>query len=149
MQTTYGELAGLTGTELGPGDWVEVTQERIALFAEATEDPQWIHLDAERAASGLFGATIAHGYLTLSLLPRLMRGLLEVEGVAMVVNAGSDKVRFLTPVRSGSRVRATAVVAAVTPAARGTRVESDVTVEIEGEEKPALVARAIALHVPA
>ncbi|GAB4086782.1 MaoC family dehydratase [Myceligenerans cantabricum] len=149
MQTTYGELESLVGTTLGPGDWVEVTQERIDQFAEATEDPQWIHLDAERAAVGPFGGTIAHGYLTLSLLPRLMHGLLEVDGAAMVVNAGSDKVRFLTPVRSGRRVRATAVVAEVTPGPRGTRVESDVTVEIENEDKPALVARAIALHVPA
>lgn len=148
MRTTYGELEGLVGAELGPGDWVEVTQERIERFAEATEDPQWIHLDAERAAAGPFGGTIAHGYLTLSLLPRLMRGLLEVDGAAMVVNAGSDKVRFLTPVRSGRRVRAAAVVVAVRVGERGTRVESDVTVEIEGEEKPALVVRAIALHVP-
>ncbi|MBE1875627.1 MaoC family dehydratase [Myceligenerans pegani] len=149
MRTTYGELDGLVGTTLGPGDWVDVTQERIDRFAEATEDPQWIHVDAERAAAGPFGGTVAHGYLTLSLLPRLMRGLLVVDGVAMVVNAGSDRVRFVAPVRSGKRVRATAVVAAVTPGKRGTRVESDVTVEIEGEPKPALVARTLALHVPA
>lgn len=148
MRTTFGELERLAGTTLGPGDWVEMNQERIDRFAEATEDPQWIHVDAERAAAGPFGGTVAHGYLTLSLLPRLMRGLLVVEGAAMVVNAGSDRVRFLTPVRSGRRVRATAVVAAVTPGERGTRVESDVTVEIEGEEKPALIARTIALHVP-
>lgn len=149
MRTTYEELETLVGTELGPGDWVEVTQERIDQFAEATGDPQWIHLDAERAASGPFGTTIAHGYLTLSLLPRLLRGLLDVDGTAMVVNAGSDKVRFLTPVPSGGRVRAGAVVAEVTTTDRGTRVASDVTVEIEGESRPALVARAIALHVPA
>lgn len=149
MRTTYGELAGLVGTTLGPGDWVEVTQERIDRFAEATEDPQWIHVDAERAAAGPFGGTVAHGYLTLSLLPRLMRGLLVVEGGAMVVNAGSDRVRFVAPVRSGRRVRATAVVAAVTPGERGTRIANDVTVEIEGEPRPALVARTLALHVPA
>jgi acyl dehydratase len=149
MRTTYGELAGLVGTTLGPGDWVEVTQERIDRFAEATEDPQWIHVDAARAAAGPFGGTVAHGYLTLSLLPRLMRGLLVVEGGAMVVNAGSDRVRFVAPVRLGKRVRATAVVAVVTPGERGTRVESDVTVEIEGEPRPALVARTLALHVPA
>ncbi|GAB3164776.1 MaoC family dehydratase [Myceligenerans halotolerans] len=149
MRTTFGELERLVGTTLGPGDWVEVDQERIDRFAEATEDPQWIHVDAERAGAGPFGGTVAHGYLTLSLLPRLMRGLLVVDGAAMVVNAGSDRVRFLTPVRSGRRVRATAVVAAVTPGERGTRVESDVTVEIEGEAKPALIARTIALHIPA
>ncbi|MBL0888219.1 MaoC family dehydratase [Myceligenerans indicum] len=149
MRTTYPELSGLTGTRLGPGDWVEMTQERIDRFAEATEDPQWIHVDAARAAAGPFGATVAHGYLTLSLLPRLMRGLLVVDGAQMVVNVGSDRVRFIAPVRSGTRVRAAAVVAAVTPGERGTRVESDVTVEIEGEDRPALAARTIALHVPA
>lgn len=149
MHTTYAALNGLVGTTLGPGDWVEVDQERIDRFAAATEDPQWIHVDTGRAAAGPFGGTVAHGYLTLSLLPRLMRGLLVVDGAAMVVNAGSDRVRFLSPVRSGRRVRATAVVAAVTPGPRGTRVENDVTVEIEGEDRPALVARTIALHVPA
>ncbi|RPF20066.1 MaoC family dehydratase [Myceligenerans xiligouense] len=148
MQVTYGKLESLVGTVLGPGDWVEVTQERIDRFAAATEDPQWIHVDVERADAGPFGGTVAHGYLTLSLLPRLMRGLLVVDGVAMVVNAGSDRVRFLAPVRSGRRVRATAVVAAVAPGQRGTRVESEITVEIEGETKPALVARTLALHIP-
>ncbi len=131
------------------GEWLEISQERIAAFADATEDWQWIHLDAERAAAGPFGATIAHGYLTLSLLPRLVEGLLEVGGVAMAVNYGLDKVRFLQPVRAGSRVRAVTEVIGVEPGPQGVRVASRTTVEIEGASRPALVAETIALFVPA
>ena len=101
------------------GDWVLIDQQRITAFADATEDWQWIHLDAERAASGPFGTTIAHGYLTLSLLPRLTAGLLRVGGIAMVVNYGLDRVRFLQPVPAGSRVRAVTEIAAVEPSAAG------------------------------
>lgn len=130
-------------------DWFEISQERIAAFADATEDWQWIHLDAERAASGPFGSTIAHGYLTLSLLPRLTRGLLEVDGVAMVVNYGLDKVRFLQPVPSGGRVRAVTEIAAVEQATQGYRAHLRTTVEIDGSERPALVAETIGLFIPA
>ena len=130
------------------GDWFRIDQARVQAFADATEDWQWIHLDAERAASGPFGATIAHGYLTLSLLPRLTRGLLSVAGTAMVVNYGLDKVRFLQPVIVGSRVRAVTEVVSAQPSAQGYRVGLRTTVEIEGAPKPALVAETIGLFVP-
>jgi acyl dehydratase len=130
------------------GDWFAIDQRRIQAFADATEDWQWIHLDAERAASGPFGATIAHGYLTLSLLPRLTAGLLEVEGTSMVVNYGLDKVRFLQPVVVDSRVRAVTEVASVDATPQGHRVVLRTTVELEGSSRPALVADAVALFVP-
>jgi acyl dehydratase len=129
-------------------DWLLIDQDKIAAFADATEDWQWIHLDAERAASGPFGTTIAHGYLTLSLLPRLTAGLLSVTGTAMVVNYGLDRVRFLQPVPSGSRVRAVTEIAAVEPAPQGFRVSLQTTVELEGSERPALVAQTVGLFVP-
>ena len=130
------------------GDWFAIDQRRIQAFADATEDWQWIHLDAERAASGPFGATIAHGYLTLSLLPRLTAGLIEVEGTSMVVNYGLDKVRFLQPVVVDSRVRAVTEVASVDATPQGHRVVLRTTVELEGSSRPALVADAVALFVP-
>jgi len=139
------EVVGATAT----GEWFEISQERIAAFAEATEDRQWIHLDAARAASGPFGGTIAHGYLTLSLLPRLTDGLLEVGGVAMAVNYGLDKVRFLQPVLAGSRVRAVTELASVDETSQGVRVGMRTTVEIDGAPKPALIAETLALLVPA
>ena len=142
------DLAGEIGRRV-VGEWFAIDQERISAFADATEDWQWIHLDAERAASGPFGATIAHGYLTLSLLPRLTRGHVRVGGTAMIVNYGLDRVRFLQPVASGSRVRAVTELRAVEPSRQGLRVSSTVTVEIEGSERPALVAEPIALLVPA
>lgn len=130
------------------GDWFAIDQARIAAFADATEDWQWIHLDAERAAAGPFGATIAHGYLTLSLLPRLTEGLLEVGGTAMVVNYGLDKVRFLQPVTVDSRVRAVTEVASVESTPQGWRAGLRTTVELEGASRPALVAETVALFVP-
>lgn len=131
------------------GDWFTIDQDRIAAFADATEDWQWIHLDAERAAAGPFGTTIAHGYLTLSLLPRLTQGLLSVEGAAMAINYGSDKLRFLQPVAVGSRIRAVVEVIAVEQVRQGLRTTSRVTVEIEGADRPALVAETLALYVTA
>lgn len=142
------DLAGAVG-QRATGDWFEISQERIAAFANATEDRQWIHLDAERAASGPFGGTIAHGYLTLSLLPRLVEGLLEVGGLAMAVNYGLDKVRFLLPVRAGSRVRAVTELLAADETPQGVRALSRTTVEVEGAERPALIAETLALLVPA
>ena len=130
------------------GDWFTIDQQRIQAFADATEDWQWIHLDAERAASGPFGATIAHGYLTLSLLPRLTAGLLSVDGTAMVVNYGLDKVRFLQPVVVDSRVRAVTEVVSAEPSPQGYRVGLRTTVELDGSERPALVAETVALFVP-
>lgn len=142
------ELAASIGAS-AIGDWFAIDQARIQAFADATEDWQWIHLDTERAASGPFGATIAHGYLTLSLLPRLTAGLLKIEGAAMVVNYGLDRVRFLQPVASGSRVRAVTEVASASDSAQGWRVGLHTTVEIEGSERPALIAETIALFIPA
>ena len=138
------DAVGSTAT----GDWFAIDQQRIQAFADATEDWQWIHLDADRAASGPFGATIAHGYLTLSLLPRLTAGLLSVDGAAMVVNYGLDKVRFLQPVVVDSRVRAVTEVASAEPTPQGYRVGLRTTVELEGSERPALVAETVALFVP-
>ncbi len=130
------------------GEWFAIEQDRVALFAEATEDRQWIHVDARRAASGPFAAPIAHGYLTLSLLPHLVRQLLRVDGTAMIVNYGLDRVRFLQPVVVGSRVRAVTEIAAVEVAAQGYRTTLRTTVEIEGSARPALVAETISLFVP-
>ncbi|MGL3148793.1 MaoC family dehydratase [Microbacterium sp. A82] len=141
-------LADMVGRS-ATGDWFTIDQERIQAFADATEDWQWIHLDAERAASGPFGATIAHGYLTLSLLPRLTDGLLQVSGASMVVNYGLDKVRFLQPVTADSRVRAMTEITAADGGAQGWRVSARTTIEIEGSERPALVAETIALFIPA
>jgi acyl dehydratase len=138
------DAVGRTAT----GEWFEVTQERIAAFADATEDHQWIHLDAQRAAAGPFGSTVAHGYLTLSLLPRLASSLIAVGGTAMVMNYGLDRLRFLAPVPAGARVRAVTEVLSAEPASAGVRLASKVTVEIEGAEKPALVAHALSLYVP-
>ncbi|MCR2783162.1 MULTISPECIES: MaoC family dehydratase [unclassified Microbacterium] len=143
-----GSLAAVVGA-VATGEWFEITQERIAAFADATEDRQWIHLDVERAASGPFGGTIAHGYLTLSLLPRLTDGLLQVGGVAMAVNYGLDRVRFLQPVRAGARVRAVTELTSADETAQGVRVGMRTTVEIEGARKPALIAETLALLVAA
>ena len=142
-------LLDAVGTDLGTSGWITVDQSRIDGFADATGDHQWIHLDAERAASGPFGGTIAHGYLSLSLLAPLMFELLQVDGTALVINAGSDRVRFVTPVRSGSRVRGTATIAAAERVALGVRVTLATTIEIEGEVKPALVAETLTVFVPA
>lgn len=141
------ELSQAVG-QVATGDWFTIDQDRIQGFADVTEDWQWIHLDAERATAGPFGATIAHGYLTLSLLPRLTAGLLSIDGAAMIVNYGLDKVRFLQPVVSGSRVRAVTELASVEPSPQGYRAGLTTTVELEGSTRPALVAETIALVVP-
>ena len=137
------ELAAAAGTELGRSDWLAVDQSRIDLFAEATGDDQWIHVDPERAAGGPFGGTIGHGFLTLSLIPFLVRDIYAVEGVRMAVNYGLDKVRFPTPVKVGSRVRAVQALTSVTDVAGGLQVASAVTVELEGSAKPAAYAETL------
>ncbi|MFC9735724.1 MaoC family dehydratase [Streptomyces roseolus] len=136
-------LAEAVGTHIGTGDWTTVDQRRIDLFAEATGDRQWIHVDPERAATGPFGATIAHGFLTLSLLPVLVKQVFRTEGVAMAVNYGLNKVRFMHPVRVGSKVRASVHLLAVEEVAAGHQVVSRVTVEIDGVDKPACVAETV------
>lgn len=141
------ELAGAVG-QRATGEWYAIDQARIDAFAAATEDLQWIHVDAERAASGPFGATIAHGYLTLSLLPRLTAGLIEIAGTSMMVNYGLDRVRFLNPVTVGSRVRASTEIASAEPTDQGHRLALRTTVELDGSSRPALVAETLALVVP-
>ena len=142
--TTMGELAGLQGQELGSSDWYEVTQEAVNLFADATGDHQWIHVDVERAKKeSPFGGPIAHGYLTLSLLVPLLAQVLTVSDAVMGVNYGLNKVRFPSPVPVGSKVRATATLKEVTEFAGGLQYSLTVTVEREGGDKPVCVAEPV------
>jgi acyl dehydratase len=137
------EIKALAGQDLGKSAWLEITQDRVNLFADATDDHQWIHVDPERAKDGPFGAPIAHGYLTLSLVIPLFHDLLEINGISMGVNYGLDKVRFPSPVRVGSKIRLGGVVDSVTDVAGGVQMVVDFTVEVEGQDKPALAARAL------
>ena len=143
------ELSDHIGEETGRSDWLEIDQDRISRFAEVTEDRQWIHIDSEAAAQGPFGSTIAHGFLTLSLLSHLtMSTSIMPEGAVMYINYGSDKVRFLSPVTVGSRIRAIGTLAAVKEKAPGQiLLTSHVVVEIEGDDRPALVADLLTLAV--
>ncbi|WP_415366436.1 MaoC family dehydratase [Saccharothrix sp. BKS2] len=141
------EFAAAAGEHLGFGGWHEITQEEIGLFADATGDHQWIHLDLEKAAAGPFGAPVAHGYLTLSLIPLLVRDVYTVRGLRMAVNYGLNKVRFPTPVVVGSRVRAGVELVEVTAAAQGSQSVARVTVEIDGNPKPACVAETVTLLI--
>lgn len=144
------ELLGAIGAKLGTSDWLAIEQARIDEFARATGDQQWIHVDPERAKSGPFGATIAHGYLTLSLVNSFLPQLLEVRGIAMGVNYGCDRVRFPSPVKVGSRVRgAGEVIAAEEVKGGAVQVIVRVTVEIEGSDRPACVVDTISRFVPA
>jgi acyl dehydratase len=141
------ELKALAGKDLGHTDWLQIDQGRVNTFADATDDHQWIHVDAERAASGPFGGTIAHGYLTLALLIPLMTELLEVSGVRMSINYGLDKVRFPAPVPVGAKIRLNGKVAEVEEVkGDGVQITIDFTVEIEGSTKPACVARGVYRH---
>lgn len=139
----FDDLPSLVGTHLGYSDYHTVTQDEVNLFADATGDHQWIHVDPVRAAAGPFAGTIAHGYLTLSLVPVLVGSILRVEGVSMGVNYGSNRVRFTSPVRVGAEVRAAATLAAVEEVAGGVQVTLDVTIEVRGQEKPACVAQTL------
>ncbi|WP_433346979.1 MaoC family dehydratase [Microtetraspora malaysiensis] len=141
------EIIALTGKDLGRSGWLEITQERVNTFADATGDHQWIHVDAEKAKDGPFGGTIAHGYLTLSLVIPLFNELLDIQGVKMSVNYGLEKVRFPSPVRVGAKVRLAATVESVSEVAgNGVQMLLDFTVEVEGSDKPACVARAVYRH---
>ncbi|MCX4777373.1 MaoC family dehydratase [Streptomyces sp. NBC_01264] len=144
--TSAEELTAGIGAPLGPSEWLEVDQKRIDLFADATGDHQWIHVDPERAESGPFGSTIAHGYLTLSLLPSLVPQIMRVEGMRMGINYGVDKVRFPAPVPVGSRLRATALITEVVEVGGGVQVSATVTVEREGGEKPVCVAQSVSRY---
>ncbi|WP_369373104.1 MaoC family dehydratase [Promicromonospora sp. Populi] len=134
------DLPSLVGTTLGPSSYRAVTQEQVNLFADATDDHQWIHTDPEKAKDGPFGGPIAHGYLTLSLLIPLTEQILEVTGVTTKVNYGLDRARFVSPVRVGARVRLVSVVQDVAEVKGGMQITLDSTVEIEGSERPAVVA---------
>ncbi|WP_353941607.1 MaoC family dehydratase [Streptomyces sp. HUAS MG91] len=140
------ELKGAVGEQLGYSDWVEIEQSRVDGFAEATGDHQWIHVDPERAKAGPFGTTIAHGYLTLSLLPLFGPQLIAVEGVKMGVNYGTNKVRFPAPVPVGSRLRATGRITSVEDVAGGVQVSVAFTVERDGGDKPVCVAESVSRY---
>ncbi|SCK25313.1 MaoC family dehydratase [Streptomyces sp. WMMB 322] len=143
------ELKALAGQDLGSSDWLEITQERVGTFADATGDHQWIHVDEEAAASGPFGGTIAHGYLTLSLVIPLFTQLLQISGVSMSVNYGLGKVRFPSPVPVGSRIRLTGKVGTVSDVSGGgVQMELDFTVELDGSDKPACAGQALYRHYP-
>ncbi|KFF95863.1 MaoC family dehydratase [Streptomyces europaeiscabiei] len=137
------ELKKLAGSDLGVSEWIEVTQERINTFADATGDHQWIHVDPEKAAEGPFGAPIAHGYLTLSLFIPLFTELLDVEGVSTKVNYGLNKVRFPSPVKVGSKIRLVGRLASVEDVPGGVQITVDGTIEIEGAPKPAAVLQSL------
>nr|CTQ92259.1 Acyl dehydratase [Kibdelosporangium sp. MJ126-NF4] len=142
------ELAAAKGEVLGTGEWREITQEAVNLFADATGDHQWIHVDVEKAKAGPFGGPIAHGYMTLSLVPVLVKDIYKLENVTMVVNYGSNKVRFPSPVRVGARVRATSELLDITDVQGGKQAVTKVTVEIEGGDKPACVAEIVSRIIP-
>ena len=138
------DLQPLVGQEIGTSDWITVDQRRIQLFAEATGDHQWIHVDAERAAKGPFGTTIAHGFLTLSLLPEMSAHAFEVRDTRMGVNYGLGRVRFPAPVPSGSRLRGRFKLLAYEPIDGGAQLTVEVTMEREGGSKPVCVAESLA-----
>ena len=139
----YAELSDYVGKELGFTEWTEVTQDRINTFADAADDHQWIHVDPERAAKGPFGAPIAHGFLTLALIIPLQTALFDIADVKTKVNYGLDKVRFISPVKVGDKIRLTAVISDVNEVPGGYQAVIDETIEIEGGSKPALVARSL------
>ena len=151
LKTFHGldELKATVGTHLGESDWRVVTQEEVNLFADATGDHQWIHVDPERAKDGPFGTTVAHGYLTLSLVPQLVWTIFKVEGIGMSLNYGVNKVRFPAPLPVGSRIRASVDMLSLEPAGGGGFQEvMRVTVEREGGDKPVCVAETVAMLFP-
>jgi acyl dehydratase len=143
--TSFDDVAAAAGSELGTSDWVEITQDRVDQFAEATGDHQWIHVDVEKAKDGPFGGTIAHGYLTLSLVPFLGSQVFSLETPGAKLNYGVNKVRFPSPVPVGSRVRAHVAMGDVTDLPTGKQMLLRYTVEIEGSDKPACVAETVVL----
>ncbi len=141
------ELAASVSEDIGVSSWILVDQKRIDTFAEATGDFQWLHVDPERAATGPFGGTIAHGFLTLSLLAAMIPEVFTIEGNPTAVNYGLDKVRFLRPVPSGSRVRGTISLASAENTSQGLRAVLKVTIEIDGDDKPACIAEMISFYL--
>lgn len=145
---TMEQLASATEVDLGTSRWRVITQDMVDRFAEATGDYQWIHVDPEGAAQGPFGTTVAHGYLTLALLPALLGELLQVTDARMAVNYGLDRLRLTAPVRVGAAVRARAVLRSAQEKAGGLLLRLDVTVEIQDEVRPALIAQMLSLRYP-
>lgn len=143
------DLFSAVGAELGASDWLELDQQRINLFADATGDHQWIHVDPERAKDGPFGKCIAHGYLTLSLVNLFLPQIVDVQGISMGVNVGCDRIRFPAPVPVGSRVRGSGELISVEGIKGGVQAVVRVTVEIEGNDRPACVADTISRYFPA
>ncbi|MFN3599853.1 MAG: MaoC family dehydratase [Dietzia sp.] len=141
------QLEAEIGTHVGYSDWMEITQDRIDAFAEATGDHQWIHVDPVRATEGPYGVTIAHGYLTLSLLPVLGAEVMEIRGFRMMINYGVDKVRFPAPVPVRSRIRAGIELTSLQRKSSGVQLNSLVTVEVEGSGRPAVVAETVRMMV--
>ncbi len=141
---TFADIHTMVGKETGVSDWLEITQDRVNKFADATGDHQWIHVDVERAKREL-GGPIAHGYLTLSLIPFLSQGMLRVDGVTRGINYGSNKVRFTNMVRIGKRVRLRQKLLSAEPRSGGLQLINECTIEIEGEEKPACIAETISM----
>lgn len=146
--TTLEQVAAASGEELGTSEWLTIEQDRVDRFAEATGDYQWIHVDVEQAASGPFGGTIAHGYLTLSLVPFLGSQVFSLETPGAKLNYGVNKVRFPNPLLVGKRVRAHVALAEVAEIPAGQQITLRYTVEIEGEAKPACVAETVVLLLP-
>lgn len=145
---TPAALVGTEGTKLGPTDWLVIDQDRVNGFAEVTGDHQWIHVDVERAKDGPFGGTIAHGYLTMSLVNYFLPQLIEVRGFAHAVNVGADRLRFLSPVKVGSRIRSVGEIVGVEEVKGAIQSVVRVTVEIEGSDKPACVVDTISRYFP-
>jgi acyl dehydratase len=141
------DLLASVGEQLGPTEWIVIDQDRIDRFADATDDHQWIHVDPDRAAQGPFGATIAHGFLTLTMLPEFLNSLYRVDGVKLALNYGLNKVRLPAPVVVGSKVRATTTLTDVTPLDGAVQVVWSTVVEIDGSEKPACVAESVARFI--
>ena len=145
-KATFETVAQLVGQEIGVSDWLEITQDRINQFADATGDHQWIHVNVEMAKQMMPGGkTIAHGYLTLSLIPGLTGGMLQIEGVTRGINYGSNKVRFTNMVPVGSKLRARQKLLSVEPKGGGLQMTNEVTIEIEGQQRPACVAETISI----
>ena len=145
---TIEDLKAYIGKITGKSPWIQVSQERINEFAKATEDYQWIHVNEEKAQKSIFGSTIAHGFLTLSLAPWMSYNTYEVKNIAHSVNYGLDKVRFLSPVKAGSNLRGSFKLLEVTSSKEGYKIKNELTIEIEGEEKPACVAETLGVIYP-
>lgn len=148
IYSTPTALIGADGTKLGPTEWLAIEQDRVNGFADVTGDHQWIHVDTERAKDGPFGGTIAHGYLTMSLVNFFLPQLIEVQGFAHAVNVGADRLRFLAPVKVGSRIRGVGEIVSVEEIKGAIQSVVRVTVEIEGSDKPACVVDTISRYFP-